>query len=91
VSAENLTTVEQELVGVSKGSPSQSFTLLHNPVQAKTLILNVIEPGQNPVLWTQVPDFLASQAKDTHFVLNPVTGEIRFGDGEIRFGELAAW
>ena len=82
VSAENLTTVEQELVGVSKGSPGQSFTLLHNPVQAETLVLNVIEPGEDSVLWTQKPDFLASQAEDTHFVLNPVTGEISFGDGQ---------
>lgn len=82
VIAENLTSVEQELVGESKGSPGQEMSLQHSPVQAETLVLNIIEIGSDPVTWVQMPDFLSSRPDDTHFTLNAATGEIRFGDGQ---------
>ena len=33
------------------------------------------------VRWHQVPDFYASGPRDRHYVLDPLTGEVRFGDG----------
>jgi hypothetical protein len=33
------------------------------------------------VLWNQVPDFYGSSAHDRHYVLDYLSGEVRFGDG----------
>jgi len=33
------------------------------------------------VRWTQVPDFYASGPRDRHYVIEGLTGEVRFGDG----------
>ena len=33
------------------------------------------------VRWHEVPDFYGSRARDRHYVLNHLTGEVRFGDG----------
>ena len=33
------------------------------------------------VRWHEVPDFYGSGARDRHYVLNRLTGEVRFGDG----------
>ncbi len=33
------------------------------------------------VRWSQVPDFYGSDARDRHYVIDHLTGEIRFGDG----------
>jgi hypothetical protein len=33
------------------------------------------------VRWHEVPDFYGSGPRDRHYVLNPLTGEIRFGNG----------
>lgn len=32
--------------------------------------------------WHEVPDFYASQPRDRHYVLDRLTGEVRFGDGQ---------
>jgi hypothetical protein len=34
------------------------------------------------VRWHQVPDFFDSKADSRHFVLDPATGQVRFGDGQ---------
>ncbi|MGH9891165.1 MAG: putative baseplate assembly protein, partial [bacterium] len=34
------------------------------------------------VRWHEVPDFYASEPRDRHFVLDPINGEVRFGDGQ---------
>jgi predicted phage baseplate assembly protein len=38
-------------------------------------------PREIWVRWHQVPDFYASGSRDRHYVLDHLTGEIRFGDG----------
>lgn len=51
---------------------------------------DAIQPGINPatgkrqfwVTWHEVPNFYGSDARDRHYVLDHVTGEISFGDGE---------
>lgn len=39
-------------------------------------------PREIWVRWHQVPDFYASGPRDRHYVLDHLTGEIRFGDGQ---------
>jgi len=34
------------------------------------------------VRWSEVPDFYGSAARDRHYVMEHLTGEIRFGDGQ---------
>lgn len=38
-------------------------------------------PKETWIRWHQVPDFYASGPRDRHYVLDHLTGEIRFGDG----------
>jgi predicted phage baseplate assembly protein len=81
VPAENLSTVQQEVVGTSDGTPHQSFPLARNPVLQGSLSLSVEVAGEPPESWVQVEDFLASGKEDPHYVLNTNTGVILFGDG----------
>ena len=46
-----------------------------------TLVLQVDE-GQGYVTWTRVADFGGSSRSDTHYMLDPASGVIQFGDGE---------
>ena len=73
-------TVRAEVLGGSTGRPDQVFRLSQTPVLADTLTLTVDE-GSGIETWTEVGDFYASSATDTHYVLNRTTGEVRFGDG----------
>ena len=81
VPAINLSTIYDEYLGDSNGFPQQSFTLFYRPVQPDTMELTVELEEQEPVTWKRVDDFLASGREDHHFVLQPTTGEIKFGDG----------
>ncbi len=43
------------------------------------------EVGQVEAVWVRwhaVPDFYGSRARDRHYVLDPLTGTVRFGDGQ---------
>jgi predicted phage baseplate assembly protein len=94
VEAENLSTIRDEFVGISRGLPHQVFTLQHQPVWVPTettvradgasgaLALWIQETGQPAEPWLLKPDLLASGPEDPHYVLNASTGEIRFGDGK---------
>ncbi|MCG8346189.1 MAG: putative baseplate assembly protein, partial [Chloroflexales bacterium] len=81
VRANNLSTVREELVGLSEGVPDQVFTLQNTPIFPDSLQLVIAAPDEEPALWERRPDLLASQGDDRHYVLNPNSGEIRFGDG----------
>jgi predicted phage baseplate assembly protein len=81
VPAENLSTVHDELVGVSEGHPDELFQLRRTPVVADTLDLRVSVEGEEE-RWTRVDDLLGSGRDDPHYVLNPNSGEIRVGDRE---------
>lgn len=81
VSAQNLFTVYEEIVGISEGHPDQTFELQHTPVQPGSLDLWVEVEEEEPQHWEQVQDFLDSDADTRHYVLNATTGETRFGDG----------
>lgn len=81
VAAENLSTIRNEPLGESLGTPDQSFQLRYFPVMAESLSLELAEPGSDPAVWQRVDDLLASGEDDAHYTLNAATGEIRFGDG----------
>ena len=80
VSATALTSVKDELIGVSEGHPDQSFDLRHKPVDVDSLVLFVDVAGTHEA-WTRVEDFYASSPDDPHFTLSPTAGRLQFGDG----------
>ena len=70
------TLVVQEL---EKPSESERATL---GTDAITEILDTTgQPQEIWVRWQEVTDFYASEPRDRHYVLNHLTGKIRFGDG----------
>lgn len=73
-------TVENELLGSSNGEPGQRFAV---SVVLTGVTIDCLEVREDDVWfkWQRVPDFYASDAQDTHFVLDSATGEIQFGDG----------
>ena len=81
VPAVNLSTTGNEVIDVSEGVPDQIFTLLRRPVERSSLVLAIEPPNLQAEPWQQVEDFFASGPDDPHYVLNPIKGEIRFGDG----------
>ncbi|MFN8451281.1 MAG: putative baseplate assembly protein [Anaerolineae bacterium] len=88
VEVESLTTMRNELVGISEGRPSQRFTLSRIPVQPNSLALVVRRSDTTPnpgdddsTPWEQVNDLLAQGRYARCYTLNATTGEIRFGDG----------
>jgi predicted phage baseplate assembly protein len=82
VSAVNLTTEREEIVGKSEGTPNQLFELRRTPVLKDSLSLSIEVPDEPPEQWQPVDDFLHSARDDTHYTLNHATGLIHFGDGE---------
>ncbi|MDQ2938666.1 MAG: putative baseplate assembly protein [Acidobacteriota bacterium] len=74
-------TVIDEVLGGSDGRPNQVFTLANTPVLPDNLRIEVDE-GDGFKVWKRVADFFGSAAQDQHFVLNPTSGEVRFGDGQ---------
>jgi predicted phage baseplate assembly protein len=97
VSASNVTSVRNEILGRSDGSPGQRFYLEHTPVVPR-------QPGEHLVVryedgkvehWTEVSDFASSGPEDKHYTLDSMTGELRLApalpqqDGTIhRFGAV---
>lgn len=85
IEAENLSTIQDEILGDSDGLPDQVFTLGRRPVRGESLELATIERvGEQETVenWTRVDDFLASGTEDQHFTLNDNKGEIQFGNGK---------
>jgi len=74
-------TVNDEILGSSNGLPNQVFKFQHAPVLAGTAQIKVTESDDRSRLWKEVADFDASQPDDEHYVIDHLTGEVRFGDG----------
>jgi predicted phage baseplate assembly protein len=81
ISATNVATVGNELLGASDGSPNQTFQLANKPVLFDGFELEVDE-GNGARAWIRVDDFAGSNRTDPHYTLNPATGVILFGNGE---------
>src|SRR5690606_8228390 len=69
-----------ELLGTGNGGASQSYTVVHTPVVAGSLVLQVEETG-GWTEWTQVDDFSAALRDDRVYTLDPEAGRVVFGDG----------
>ncbi len=77
---EQAITAPPELLGNGTGRPYQSVRLAHTPVIADSVYIEIREPS-GWVAWQRMDHLGASTPGDPHFVLDPVAGEIRFGDG----------
>ena len=73
-------TIEDEVLGSSNQTANQLFHTIRAPVLAEPQ-LDVREP-EGWARWDQTPDFYGSGPRDRHYVLDNLTGEIRFGDGQ---------
>ncbi len=82
VPASNLSTVREELLGISEGHPEERFELTQRPVAQDSLELWSEKDRLEPQRWRAVDDLWASGPQDAHFQLNATSGQIRFGDGE---------
>jgi predicted phage baseplate assembly protein len=83
VTATNVVTVTDEILGASDGSPNQSFLLQNKPVLRDGFVLQVDEnDGKGFQLWKMVDNFAGWTRTDKVFTLKVATGEIDFGDGE---------
>ncbi|MCP2257173.1 putative baseplate assembly protein [Streptoalloteichus tenebrarius] len=85
----NLVTVRDELLGQSEGHPDESYRLLHSPVAASSVEIEVrtdpeldLDPAAEPrAPWRRVDDFLASKPGDRHYTVDGARGTVSFGDG----------
>ena len=82
VRATNAVTVSNELLGAGSGTPNQQLTLANTPVLPGSLQLEVQEKADEAFrAWEAVRDLNLSGPNDRHYVLDPATGTITFGDG----------
>ncbi len=96
VGARHATTVRDEILGQSDGTPGQTYTLQHTPLLARDPRqdhLIVESPGSAPEMWNEVEDFADSGPDDRHFALDSADGTLMLGptllqpDGTVyRFG-----
>ena len=94
--ARHATTVYNEFLGVSDGTPGQQFKLLHAPVlerNAERDYLTVELSNGEVERWKEVADFGDSTENDRHYTLDSLDGTISLGpallqpDGKVyRFG-----
>jgi predicted phage baseplate assembly protein len=82
VGARHATTVRDEVVGQSDGTPGQTFQLQHAPLLAldpRTDFLIVEMPGSEPETWEIRDDFADSSKDDRHFTLDSSDGTLTLG------------
>ncbi|MCX2954574.1 putative baseplate assembly protein [Lentzea sp. NEAU-D7] len=83
--------VEDDVLGTAEGVAGQRFPLSRVPVLSGVVdpVLQVSD-GDGWQEWTRVDDFTGSDPSSTHYVLDPVAGEVIFGpvvrepDGTLR-------
>jgi hypothetical protein len=77
-------TLRNEVLGSSDASVNQQMKTARNPVLTGPQ-LDVRESDATSadawIRWTEMPDFHASGAQDRHYVLDPMSGRVSFGDG----------
>ena len=87
--------VHNEVLGVSKGEPGQTYRLQNAPVlmprEGETVEVEEKRDGETVFIpWQLVPEFANSDRYDRHFTLDTATGEVSFGpavrqpDGQVR-------
>lgn len=94
VLARNLVTTREELLGQSEGHPDETYRLRHTPVTERCLVLCTRAESGDPAKpyleerWIERADLLSSGPGDRHFVLEPTSGQVTFGNG--RRGRIPA-
>jgi predicted phage baseplate assembly protein len=80
--ARHATSVHGEVIGISNGTPGQTFHLLHAPVLTRDPDLDYLTvelPGGQIQRWQEVSDFGDSTKDDLHYVLDSMSGALSFG------------
>ena len=75
-------TAEIVLAGFGTGRPGQRVVLSRHPIEVESLHL-YSHDGSTWQEWLRRPDLDAATRTDFHFLLNEMTGEVAFGDGEL--------
>ena len=82
VAVEQAVTVFDETLGGSDARPDQQFRLSGELIVPGSLTLDVDEGDDRGfVEWMEVEDLYASGPYSEHFILDPVTATVRFGNG----------
>jgi predicted phage baseplate assembly protein len=72
---------DNEFLGRSDGSAGQRFQLQQSPIldrkRGEHLVVQV--EGERPRQWAEVNDFADSGARDRHYTLDSISGELRLG------------
>ncbi|MEL6320008.1 MAG: putative baseplate assembly protein [Cyanobacteria bacterium J06626_14] len=81
IRASQSTLIQDEHLGVSDGTPNQTFQLLNAPVLPRRdgEYLEVTPSGGLPQRWQEVSDFADSAFDSLHYVLDAQAGTIQFG------------
>ncbi|MEU2834782.1 putative baseplate assembly protein [Streptomyces lavendulae] len=83
-------TIPHDELGVSDGTPGQSFTVHRTPVVAGSLRAVTVVTKSGRQVWKAVASFADSSPTDQHITIDAVSGTVRFGpsvrrpDGEMR-------
>lgn len=82
--ASQCTTVFEEVLGQSDGTPGQVFRLKNAPIMPRrpgetVLVGREGAPPEEMQKWTEVVDFSESGPDDLHFTCDSLTGEVAFG------------
>ncbi len=100
VTASHCLRMADELLGKSKGTPNQKFSLRNTPIlprqDGETIEVETERDGEFET-WQEVVDFGESRPADRHFTLDSISGEVQFGplirqpDGQERqYGKVPA-
>jgi predicted phage baseplate assembly protein len=77
--------IPREVIGRSDGTPAQAFRLLYPPVLPRRVegpaaeTVEIQRADGTFERWTEVEHFADSSPTDSHFVVDELTGEVRFG------------
>ncbi|MBF2064581.1 MAG: putative baseplate assembly protein [Calothrix sp. C42_A2020_038] len=81
VRASQSTLIQNERLGISDGTPGQTFQILGTPILARrdSEYILVTPPGGLPQTWQEVSDFADSRPEDLHYTIDSLTGIVQFG------------
>ncbi|MBP2328880.1 putative phage baseplate assembly protein [Kibdelosporangium banguiense] len=81
ITARNLVTEYEELLGHAEGHPTETYQLRQTPVDADSLVVETRQDDGTTQRWQAKSDLLSSGPADPDFALEPTTGVVTFGDG----------
>lgn len=81
VRASHSTLIQDERLGISDGTPGQTFQLQRSPIleRRENEYVIVIPAGGLPQTWQEVRDFADSTSESLHYTINSITGTVQFG------------